>query len=292
MCKERCFWGNNGFHKYQLCAFETVLLAFETTRLSFTSIEYRRIRAVGQGESRSLRKSVQALKKRHLVVLILIVPAILSLLAVWNESAITLWVQERDSALVVGVFMFLATLLHQRLQRLLIVTLCYGVAFLALRDILHVMEMPAPLSTTPIISLRFVLLITIAIFASLGAVTEALKANTLTARRYYTGAAALYFLQQGALFLYWQGSWQSVVLLTTGVICGLGCYFARYLTLSPEPEPLVEEGTEEQELEAIRHKLIALREWRDPDTEEVQSPAISSGTEKDDWGQAGITPTL
>lgn len=234
------------------------------------------------------------LKKRHLVVLLLVIPAILSFLAVWNESAITQWVQERDSALIVGAFMLLATLLHQRLQRLLIVTLCYGVAFLALRDSAQVGQMPTALAIPPVIALRLVLLIVIAVFASMGAVTEALKANTLTARRYYTAAAALYFLQQGALFLYWQGSWQSVVLLTTGVICGLGCYYARYLTLAPEPEPPVDEDTPEEELESIRRKLIALKEWRDPDTEEREPlilPPPTEKTEKDDWGQAGISPT-
>jgi hypothetical protein len=215
----------------------------------------------------------------------LIVPACLSLLAVWNENAIAQWVKERDSFLLVAVFAILAALLHPRLQRLLIVTLSYGVAFLALRDIYHLLDLPEPLSRTPIAAPRAILLGLIALLAIVGAIFEALKAGTLTARRIYTGAAALFFIEQGALYLYWQASWQAIVLLTTGVLCGLGCLFAPYIMLSQEPQPVQLPQGESEEREILRQKLVQLCEWNDPDTEETTISVLPK-SEGEEWGQA------
>jgi hypothetical protein len=222
----------------------------------------------------------------------LTLPAAGSYLAVQHEAAITQWVRERESALIVGVFVLLSALLHPRLQRLLIVTLCYGVAFIAARDIFHVLDYPRPISCVTIASIRAGMLGSVAVLAFAGAVTESLKANTLLARRFYMAAAGFYFLDQGILQLIWRGSWQSAFLLTAGVLCGIGCIFARYLSLAPEPGMVVDEAQEERERLALQHKLLALKEWRDPETEETETPALSNSLgDQEDWGRAGVSPS-
>lgn len=214
-------------------------------------------------------------KVNFLLLLKRILPLLVAAWAVWNEEAITAWADSRESTLLVGVFVLLSALLHPRLQRGLIVTLSYGVAFLSLQEAFHIFQRPAPLSNPPIALLRGALLLCAFAFAVMGAIYESIQKRSPIGRRFYTGAGAIYFLDYGVIALVWGRSWQSLVMLLSGATCAIGAIFAEKLAPAATAErdaPLV------TIVEAPIERAVRRTEWRDV-TEEI-APPVSSENER------------
>ena len=207
---------------------------------------------------------LRAIPQKHRRIFLLVFPAVLALFAAKYEQALTLWFQGRDSTLLVGLFLLFSAVLHPRLHRLLIVTLCYGVAFLAFRDVFKVLDYPEPVSEPLYATLRFVTLGFVSAFAFSAAIKECFNSNTLSARRLSMGAAALYFCDLGALHFVLHFSWQSLVFLVAGIISGVGCLFASQIIVTEEEDAIASELEERAHAQAQeRRRLSGTKEWRD-----------------------------
>ena len=77
-------------------------------------------------------------------VLFGVVPVFAAGVSVLNETRLSGWVGQHQSVLPLAVIVLLLSLLSHRLRNLLILTLCYGVAFMAVRDIGRVGSQPLP----------------------------------------------------------------------------------------------------------------------------------------------------
>lgn len=211
---------------------------------------------------------MKRLELNYLLLLKRILPMLFAAWAVSHESDITLWIERRESALLVGVFLLLSALLHPRLQRGLIVTLSYGVAFLALREAFRVFQYPAPLAASPVAYTRSLLLLTSAVFAITGAIHESLQKRSIVGRRFYTGAGAIYFLDHGITALLWAHSWQSLVFVFSGITCAIGAIFAEKFALMGTIET---EARTAVAAETLIEKTVCRTEWHDT-TEELTIP--------------------
>jgi hypothetical protein len=206
------------------------------------------------------------LQRRIGTVFGVIIPACAALLVVLLEPVFTAWMKGRESVLPLAMLLLLSALLHPRLRHLLIVTLCFGVAFLALRDALHVQLLPPMIDYDIIDEVRPAALLIVAGLAAIAAVIESLRPGTVWARRCYFGAAALYFTGIGIINYGWHGSWQSVMLCVTGVIALFGCLFAHRIVADEaafEAEEVVNDEAIQQEREAAHRKVLRAKEWRD-----------------------------
>ncbi len=196
-----------------------------------------------------------------------IAPALAALIVVLLEPVLTVWMKGRESVLPLAMLLLLSAMLHPRLRHLLVVTLCYGVAFLALRDALRVQPLPPSMDYDLIEEARPVALCLVAGLATLAAVTETVHPGTVWARRCYFGAAALYFTGIGLLNFIWHSSWQSILLCVTGVIALFGCIFAQHIVSEEAEEAIVESANDEaqqREREAAHLRALRAKEWREP----------------------------
>ena len=115
----------------------------------------------------------------------------------------TAWVKGRESALLFAVFVLLAAMMHQRIRQMLITTLCYGVACLALRDMFQskAAVLPPAYDYVFMEKGRMIALLLVALLAATAGLTETLRPGTTLARRLYFGASSLYFSGLGVLEL-------------------------------------------------------------------------------------------
>ncbi len=213
------------------------------------------------------------LKREEITYLFLLKRGLPIPIAAWlvsNDAAITRWLEQRESGLLVGVALLLCALLHPRIQRGLIVTLSYGVAFLALRGAAHVFAYPAPISNTPVALLRGAFLLTAVALAVTGAIYESLEKRSVKGRRFYTGAGAIYFLDHGLIALFWAHSWQSLVLVFSGITCAIGAIFAERLAHSNTIEIDIPRVTI---VETVTEKSVLRTEWHDTTEKRVPPPS-------------------
>ncbi|HZP82480.1 MAG TPA: hypothetical protein VFB21_12640 [Chthonomonadaceae bacterium] len=205
----------------------------------------------------------------------LVAPALLALCVVLLERTFTEWTQGREAILPLATLLLLSALLHPRLRRLLIVTLCYGVAFLALRDALHAQRLPPAMDYDIIEEARPAALILVAGLAGFAAVAETLRPGTVWARRCYFGAAALYFTGIGIINYGWHKSWQSLMLCATGMIALFGCLFAQRIVadeIEAETEETVNDEALQREREAAHRRVLRAKEWHDTRGDLAESP--------------------
>lgn len=220
----------------------------------------------------------------------LVAPALLALCVVQLEPAFTAWTQGREAILPLSMLLLLSALLHPRLRRLLIVTLCYGVAFLALRDALHAQRLPPEMDYDIIAEARPAALILVAGLAAFAAVAETLRPGTTWARRCYFGAAALYFTGIGIINYGWHKSWQSLMLCATGLIALFGCLFAHRIVadeIEAETEETVNDEALQREREAAHRQVLRAKEWRDTRGDSAEA----SGEREGAAGSPPSTPT-
>lgn len=195
-------------------------------------------------------------------------PPVLALVAVYLEPTISAWAKGRTTALPLATLLLLSILLHPRLRYLLMITLCYGVSFLALRDILHSREvgLPVPLNFVEWEVVKVIDLLMIAGLSAISAVTETVRPGTVWARRCYFVAAGLYFFGMGLVSYFRISNWQSILLMVTGVTSLVGCLFAHRIVATEAEEEWEDGPTDEmlqQAREAAHHAALQAKEWQE-----------------------------
>lgn len=197
-----------------------------------------------------------------------LLPPTIALAAVAAEPAVVVWGRGRDSVLPLLVFGVLAAILHPIVRQMLLVTLCYGVAFLSVRDTFRMpaIALPQSLDNDLLDVVRPVALLTVAVLAATAGIVETLSPGTVWARRCYFGAAALYFCGSGVLSYLWQPSWQAVLLIAIGVMALIGVILADRVVASEleddEPMPVSDEAIQ-QLSEAAHRRVLTAKEWHD-----------------------------
>jgi hypothetical protein len=196
-------------------------------------------------------------------------PAVLAFCAVALEGSLRSWARGRAAALPLIVLLIGTSLLHPRLRSQIIAALCYGVAFLAIRDtmLVEVWRLPFPMDRDLAETLILSALLLVAALSFVAAIAETITPGAVWARRCYFGAAALYFTGLGISCYGPHGSWQAVVLCATGVTAVFGCLFAPRIVASERMEQ-IESGTSddaEQSLRDAEHvRALRDKEWQDP----------------------------
>jgi hypothetical protein len=222
-----------------------------------------------------------------------VVPVFAAGISVLNEPRLSGWVGQHQAVLPLAVIVLLLSLLSHRLRNLLILTLCYGVAFMAVRDISRVGSQPLPqaINFDFIDHFRPAILLLIAGLAATAAFMETFNPGTVWARRCYFAAAALYFLGLGIVHVRLYGSWKAVLLCVTGVTAVFGCIFADQI-VSAEKEEEEEEISDEVVqglVEEAHHRSLLAKEWHEPISAASSPP--SSGPETNSTGNSP-TPAI
>jgi hypothetical protein len=177
----------------------------------------------------------------------------------------------------------LLSLLSHRLRSVLILTLCYGVAFMAVRDIFRVGSQPLPqaIDYDFLDHSRPAILLLIAGLSATAAFMETFHPGTVWARRCYFGAAALYFIGLGIIHIGKYGSWKAVLLCVTGVTAIFGCIFAERIVsaeIEEEEDDLSDEVVQGL-VEAAHQRSLRAKEWHEPVGSETANPdANGSGS--------------
>lgn len=211
---------------------------------------------------------------RHRVVFALkaLFPPAIAGAAVLLEPAFTAFAGKREAVLPFSIFFVLLSLIQPDLRRVMTIILCYGVSFLALRDAFRnpYMRVSDIMDYEFLSPLRMATLLLVATLSGVAAVAETLQPGILWARRFYFGAAALYFSGAGVISALgptgWQFSGQSILLLLTGLTAGTGCLFAHRIVASelaadPDEAPPDERMLSEQA--AAHAEALRRKEWRD-----------------------------
>ncbi len=214
------------------------------------------------------------MKQRLLFIFSVLIPALAACLIVALEAPLTQWAKQRESVLPISVFILLGALLQPRFRHLLVSTLCYGVSFLALRDMLSSrVFLPASLDYENIVRLRSLALLTVAMLAGVAGVAETLNPGTVWARRCYFIASALYFSGIGIINILIYPTWVAYVLAGTGIIAVFGAVFAARIVASDEEVPPVTRGDDEQEQrerEERHRRTLRSKEWQDSERLQVR----------------------
>ncbi len=195
-------------------------------------------------------------------------PPIIALCAVFLEPYLTPLVKGRESVLPMVICLLLSSLLHPRIRTMLVSILCYGVSFLALRDVMFFrnQHLPPNMDYDFVEQIRPVGLIIVAILAAIAAIAETVKPGTIWARRCYFGAASLYFTGYGLITYSWHGSWQSIVLIVTGITALVGCIYAHRIVAieyESEDEPFQDDVEVQLALQAAHARSLKNKEWSD-----------------------------
>lgn len=211
-------------------------------------------------------------------VIYALAPPLLAAAAVLLEAPLTRAFNQREAMLPVLLLVLLSAILHPRLRALMIVTLCYGVAWLALRDAFFARSIPMPPDMDYLIldTARPVALGIIAGLALAAAIGETRQPGTVWARRCYFAAAGLYFLGIGLINIGWHSSWRGYLLLATGLIAVFGWLYAPRIVASEQEEIAEETPADDLQFQKERddahQRMLLTKEWRDP----LESPVASA----------------
>jgi hypothetical protein len=201
-----------------------------------------------------------------------IMPAILAFCAVSLEGYVRTWARDRAAVLPLIMLLIGTSLLSPRIRSQIIPALCYGVAFLAIRDTFQTetWRLPFPMDRDLAETVILTALLVVAALSSVAAVAETATPGTVWARRCYFGAAALYFTGLGVSCYGPHGSWQAVVLCVTGVTAVFGCIFAPRIVASEVMDLIDTEMSDESEqrLRDAEHvRALRDKEWQDPSSD-------------------------
>jgi hypothetical protein len=193
-------------------------------------------------------------------------PPVVAGIAVWNEVRLTELSRTHEATLPLAIMLLMSALLQPRLRQYLVVTLCYGVAFLAIRDTDRVLQMPLPaaLNYDWADALRPISLRAVAVLAAIAGVAESVKPGTVWARRCYFGASALYFTGLGVMNYASSHSWRGMALIVTGLTAFVGCILA-HLVVAAEvvsDDELPNDELAQQAREAAHRAALQTKEWR------------------------------
>ncbi|MCC6729048.1 MAG: hypothetical protein IT208_06890 [Chthonomonadales bacterium] len=197
----------------------------------------------------------------------LLVPLGAALTLIYTEPYLTRFAASHQGVLPLAMFSLVGAILVTRVRRWLIVTLCFGVALLALRDAAGPVRLPAELDYdygAILGPLSPVIWGLVALLAGAAGAVEALRPGTVLARRCYFGTAALYLAGHGALGLLARVDVASAVLLVTGIASGVGVFTAGQIVAREEDEaPLEPDIAAMRESQRQRAEALASREWKD-----------------------------
>ena len=197
-------------------------------------------------------------------------PPLIAGAALLLEAPLTRAFNHREAMLPVVLFVLLSAVLHPRLRTLVIVTLCYGVAGMALRDAFSARSTPMPPDMDYLIldTARPVTLLLVAALAIASAIGETRQPGTVWARRCYFGAAALYFIGIGLINIGWHSSWRGYMLFVIGLIAAGGCFSASRIVASEQEEEQAEKDFADSQYQVERNeahqRILQAKEWHDP----------------------------
>ncbi len=167
----------------------------------------------------------------------------------------------RPGFVPVGMAVLLGGLLHPRIRHWFIISLCFSVTLLALKDTFRPAPLPPAIDHTAFHAMYPFVWLTVAIFAAAAGVLEALNPGGVPARRCYFATASIYFIGHGFTMFLWDANWEGLVVLLTGIVAGLGVGLAHRLDLSGDRSVLLEE--EDAVRVERRRAAVAAHEWRD-----------------------------
>lgn len=152
--------------------------------------------------------------------------AVLAYWAVRLELPLREWAHGRP---MLPVIMLLVgtTLLNPWLRTYVIIAMCFGVSFLAIRDSYHIHYWNVPFTMDRSLAdamIRSALLL-IASLSVIAGILETITPGSVWARRIYFGATAVYCTGLGIRYFGAHGSLQSVVLCGTGITALFACVF-------------------------------------------------------------------
>jgi hypothetical protein len=197
-------------------------------------------------------------------ILRLVIPLTAAFVVVRFENRLAAFAQDHPGILPVTLVALVAGLLYPAIRRWLIVTLCFGVGMLAMRDAFSVMRVPEQIDYLFLESLYPYGWGLLALLACTAGAVEALSPGSVWARRCYFGAAFLYFFGHGALSFLRMHNWQSVVLMMSGLCSLYGIFTARRVVATE-----LEMEAEDEDLRALeqqrelRAQRLAACEWHE-----------------------------
>lgn len=194
----------------------------------------------------------------------ILVPALAAGAAVLFDSRFGEFFRSRPGLLPVAMFALMGALLIARWRRWLIVCLCFGVAWMALRDVLGPVRLPPGLDTVRADQIYPFAMGLLATLAACAACAEAVRPESVIARRAYFAAAAVYLTTHGVLGLMLGRHWGSWVLLACGACAMVGVFAAHRIVAREEAGP-----QEDADLAAMRLHMeqraavLRQREWKE-----------------------------
>ena len=174
--------------------------------------------------------------------------------------------RQRPGFVPVAMAVLLGGLLHPRVRHWFIISLCFSVSLLAVKDMLRTVPMPPQIDWAASHAAYPVVWLLVAVLAAAAGVLEALHPGSVAARRCYFATAAVYFTGHGFTGFLWEGNWQTLAALAIGVVASLGAVFAHRLDANTESP--VSEDVDEARAAKTREK-VAAREWHE--AEEIDS---------------------
>lgn len=201
--------------------------------------------------------------RRHRAILRLILPLTAAYAVIRLEPYLTELVRSRPGVLPVAMFGLVGCLLIPRIRQMMIVTLCFGIMFLALKDAFGNPRLPAAIDYLLLERLYPLAWGALALLACASGVAEALRPGEVWARRCYFGAAAVYLCGHGLLAFLRYPSVQSAILFTTGLFALAGVFLAARI-VSREHEEEMEEDLRALAVNIERRSMLtAAREWKE-----------------------------
>ena len=216
-------------------------------------------------ETDGLLLSLQRLRNhpRRLMALRLLVGVTAAAAFTFAGPVLTTISRQRPGIVPVGMAIILAGLMNQRVRHWVIVTLCFTVALLALRDSFRLAALPSVLDNPVLHFLYPYAWISVAIMAAAAGWLESREPGNATGRRFYFATVSLYLTGHGLMQLLWFPSWDAVVLLGTGLVAGIAVIFAD--RMYPEESNDEQDNSAELETARLRKERVERHEWRDPD---------------------------
>jgi hypothetical protein len=202
----------------------------------------------------------------------IVLPLAAAYVVIDSDTALIALAKARPGIVPVSIFALLGGLLVPYVRHWMIVSLCFGIALLAVKDSFWTNGPVHGFDSIWVARGYKVAWGLLALFAAAAAVGEAVKPDSILARRCYFAVAALYFGGHGVTGFLKKPSWESLILVVTGIVAVAGAIFAdRIVSSEEENQPEDEDVLAHRERVARRTAALASREWRDP-TENVTHP--------------------
>lgn len=177
---------------------------------------------------------------------------------------------KRPAFVPIALVALLCCLLVGTFRHLLLGTLAFGIAFLALHDAAKVTSLPQTLDIAYVRQVLPGIWISVVFLAALSGIGIGWNPYAVWSRRAYFAATALYLFCHGLMGFLGTHDWGSAVILFTSIAAVGGVLFARRLvidesTMESEYEDMREQRTQEEE----RARAVEATEWHEP-----QPPAL------------------